>query len=77
MDYKLWAQLNLVGHVSLEAYWQMGEDEAMACLQALHEVIEESQSEIRKKHEVAAKKQQSLNLLAETENKYKRARDGQ
>ena len=40
LDLRLWAQLNIFGHVSYSEYLQMEPEEAQACFMVLKEVIE-------------------------------------
>jgi hypothetical protein len=42
MDLKLWAELNMVGHVTYSEYLKMTPEEANACYAALQGVINES-----------------------------------
>lgn len=44
MDLHLWAQLNLIGHVSYESYLAMDPAEAMACYKALEYALSQSQA---------------------------------
>lgn len=60
MELDLWAQLNLVGHVSYGDYCNMTRDEAIACLEALNRVIDEAKQK--------AERQRSFDDLV---NKYK------
>mgnify|MGYP006267041183 CR=1 FL=1 len=45
MDLALWAQLNMVGHVSYSEYMNMTHEEAMACYEALKKVIDDVKAE--------------------------------
>lgn len=44
MDLNLWAQLNLIGHVSYQEYLDMTREEAVACFNALNSAIERAKS---------------------------------
>ena len=45
MDLHLWAQLNLIGHVSYADYLDMSPEEALACYKALeHAITQKSQA---------------------------------
>lgn len=52
MSLDLWAQLNLIGHVSYQDYLEMTHEEAVAALEALQRAIEQVASQ--KKSQVEA-----------------------
>lgn len=70
MDLDLWAQLNLIGHVSYQDYLAMTPEEAMACLYALNSAIDKA----KKSREAEDKRRHSEAALAALENKYRGAR---
>lgn len=67
LDLELWAQLNLIGHVSYQDYLLMDQDEAVACLQALNSVIEKA----KKARENEDRARQSKAALDAIEAKYR------
>lgn len=44
MDLKLWAELNMVGNVSYGDFLKMTPEEARACHEALHSVVNEAKT---------------------------------
>ena len=66
MDLEVWAQLNLIGHVSYSEYLAMTPEEAMACLHALNRVIEKA----KQPNEEEILKQRMKNALEETASKF-------
>ena len=66
----LWAQINLIGHMSLTEFWSIDEQEALACLYALNNTIEKA----HKSREAEDKRRQSAAALDALENKYRGAR---
>jgi hypothetical protein len=72
LNLDLWAELALVGGMSIDTYLRIDEELAVACLMALQNKIEGVKKEKEAQQEVHFKKQHSLNLLAEVEAKHKR-----
>lgn len=73
LDLELWAQLNLIGHVSYQDYLLMSQDEAIACLKALNSVIDKA----KKSREDEERRRQTLAALESAEQNARfRGRNG-
>lgn len=70
MNLELWAQLNLIGHVSLQDYLLMDEEMAMACLQALNSTIEKAKHQRASESEEAERRRRQLSALDSLEAKH-------
>lgn len=73
LDLELWAQLNLIGHVSYADYLLMTQDEAIACLKALNTVIDKA----KQSKEAEERRRHSQSLLDQAEQQARgRGRNG-